>query len=253
LGLGEREILLKQKILLTVRQLMDKFPSVATIHEHAAEVTQTLGSRIHSMRESRGWTLEQLAQRAELSKAYLSRLESGDRQASIAALCAVAKAYGVSVAHLFEQPDAVADCVIVRGDIHGSGRGDVRSGGASDVGRSAMISANGLRYVPLSSSTKPFNLQPIAVTIPRDRPGSESYQHDGEEWLHVTAGRVRLTLNGAVHELETGDSVHFDSRLAHRLDAMGGSDAKIILVACLIPVALNPRRATAEPAANLVG
>jgi transcriptional regulator with XRE-family HTH domain len=211
-----------------------------TIHEHVAEVTQSLGSRLHAMRESRGWTLEHLAQRAELSKAYISRLESGERQASIAALCAVAKAFGVSVAHLFEQPDASADCVIVRAD------------GAEATGLPAKT-VNGLRYVPLSSSTKPFNLQPIAVTIPRDRPGNESYQHDGEEWVHVIQGRVRLTLAGAVHVLGVGDSVHFDSRLAHRLDALDDADARIILVACLIPVAMNQRRTSRESAANLVG
>jgi transcriptional regulator with XRE-family HTH domain len=206
---------------------------VATnLHEHAAEVSLSLGNRLHAMRESRSWTLETLAERTELSKAYLSRLESGVRQPSISVLCAIAKAFSVSIATLFEQPDEVADCVIVRG------------------GSSSVRTVNGLRYIALSSSTKPFNLQPIEVTIPHDRTGDEVYQHDGEEWLQVVAGRVQLSIGARVHQLETGDSAHFSSQLGHRLDALDGKDARIILVACQIPVALNHRREMAQSVAG---
>ncbi len=192
-----------------------------TIHEHAQKTMQSLGSRLHAMRESRGWTLEDLAERTEFSRPYLSRLEAGERQPSIVALCSIAKAFGVSVAALFEQPDRSSDCIIVRGE------------------NAVSQSVNNLQFVALSGSTKPFNLQPISVIIPADRPGDETYQHDGEEWLHVLSGRVRLCLDGTLHVLEPGDSAHFDSRLPHRLTALGGNDAKIILVACPIPVSLN--------------
>ena len=208
---------------------------MGTIYDHAGEVTASLASRLHAMRESRDWTLDDLAGRTKLSKAYLSRLEAGDRQPSLAALCAIAKAFGVSVAALFEQPDQASDCIVVRG------------------GSTTRRTANGLAYVPLSGSTKPFNLQPIEVTIPARRTGRETYQHVGEEWVHVTAGRVRLTLDGLQHVLERGDSAHFDARLPHRLDALGGEDARVILVACSIPIALTPRRQAAEAAAGLVG
>jgi transcriptional regulator with XRE-family HTH domain len=208
---------------------------MGTIYDHVEEVTQTLGSRLHAMRESRDWTLDVLAERASLSKAYLSRLEGGDRQPSLAALCALAQAFGVSIAALFEQPDQTADCIVVRG------------------GSNTSRNANGLTYVALSGSTKPFNLQPIEVTVPPDRTGDETYQHVGEEWLHVTAGRVQLSLDGKAYVLERGDSAHFDSRLPHRLDALGDQDAKIILVASPIPIALNPRREVAELTAGHVG
>jgi transcriptional regulator with XRE-family HTH domain len=208
---------------------------MGTIHEHAERVTLSLGNRLHAMRESRGWTLDILADRTQLSKAYLSRLEAGDRQPSLAALCSISTAFDISIAALFEHPDQSSDCIIVRG------------------GGTSSREANGLSYVPLSSSTKPFNLQPIEVTIPADRAGDEAYQHDGEEWLHVLSGRLRLTVDGTAHVLECGDSAHFDSRQPHRLDALDGEDARVILVACPIPIALNPRRRMAEPTAGVVG
>jgi transcriptional regulator with XRE-family HTH domain len=201
---------------------------VATIHEHADDVSLSLGSRLHVMRESRDWTLESLAERTGLSKAYLSRLEAGNRQPSIAALCAISKALGVSIASLFEQPDEKAHCVIVRG------------------GSTQSKTANGLNYRPLSSSTKRFNLHPIVVTVPAGRQGDEAYRHVGEEWLHVLSGRLTVTVNEEKHVLEPGDSAHFDSRLPHRLDALDGKDATVLLVACAIPVTLNEQVALEE-------
>jgi DNA-binding XRE family transcriptional regulator len=207
---------------------------MATIHDHAEGISLSLGHRIHSMRESRDWTLEALAERTHLSKAYLSRLESGDRQPSLAALVEIANALGVSVAALFEHPDEPADCVVVRG------------------GSTPSRQANGLEFTPLSSTTKPFNIHPIAVTVPADRPGEQSYQHDGEEWLHVCAGRVRVSVHGSQYVLETGDSAHFDSRLPHRLDALDGAEARVILVACPIPLTLNEARQPVELEASRV-
>jgi transcriptional regulator with XRE-family HTH domain len=190
--------------------------------------------RLADLRAQRGWTLEELAERSGLSKPFLSRLEAGSRQPSIAAVLTLAKVYDVSVAQLFDtQPTPADPCVIIRG-----------------AGATAKA-VNGLRYVTLSSSTKPFNLQPIGVTIPPDRPGNETYQHEGEEWLHVIAGRVRLSVDGKPHLLDPGDSAHFDSRLPHRLDALDGTEARIILVACPIPIALNPRREAVSPTAGL--
>ena len=208
---------------------------MGTIHQHAKDVSLSLGNRLLAIRESRQWTLEMLAGESGLSKAYLSRLEAGVRQPSITALCDVAKALGVSIAALFEHPDEASPCVIVR-------RGSVPG-----------KSVNGLTYHALSSSTKPFNLQPIEVTIPAHRGGKQAYQHDGEEWLHVTSGRLRLTIENQPHLLETGDSAHFDSRQPHRLDALDGKPAKVILVACPIPISLNHRRKSTESLAGVVG
>ncbi len=185
------------------------------------------------MRESRGWTLEDLADRTEMSRAYLSRLEAGNRQPSITALCAIAKAFGVSIATLFEHPDEKTNCVIIRG------------------GSTENRTANGLTYQPLSSSTKRFNLHPLIVTVPAYRTGDEAYQHVGEEWVHVLTGRLAVRIGNEQHILEPGDSVHFDSRLPHRLDAQDGQDAKVLLVACSIPLTLNGQNDSGEMSERL--
>jgi transcriptional regulator with XRE-family HTH domain len=173
----------------------------------------SFGTRLRELRLERGWTLEELACRGGLSKAFLSRLESGDRQASIAAALTLSRIFNISLASLFESQLATEPCVIVRG--------------ADTVEKSI----NGLKYVPLSNAGRFFNLQPIKVTVPVSRLGNEHYHHDGEEWIYVLSGALTLSLAGKTYNLKPDDAAHFDSRLPHRLIARGKKDAEVLLVA----------------------
>ena len=60
------------------------------------ELTQ-LGLRLRAARQSRGWTLDELASRAGMSASTLSRLESGKRQASLELLLPLTRQLGVRI------------------------------------------------------------------------------------------------------------------------------------------------------------
>jgi transcriptional regulator with XRE-family HTH domain len=173
----------------------------------------SFGARLRELRLQRGWTLEDLAGQSGLSKTFLSRLESGDRQASIAAVLTLSRIFEVSLASLFESPLATEPCIIVRG------------------GDAVELTANGLAYVPLSNSARFSNLQPMRVRVSPHRRGSQHYHHDGEEWIYVLSGALTLSLAGRTYELARGDAAHFDSRLPHRLKARGAHEAEVLVVA----------------------
>ena len=60
----------------------------------------TTGDRIRERREDRGWTQEQLAQRAGMSKGFLSDLENNKRNVSAEYVLRIANALGVSLDYL---------------------------------------------------------------------------------------------------------------------------------------------------------
>jgi len=180
----------------------------------------SFGTRLRELRRRRGWTLQELAARSGLSKAFLSRLESGDRQASIAAVLTISRIFDVSLASLFEPPPVAEPCVIVR------------------AGEAAEKTINGLDYASLSKAGRFFNLQPLRIRVSPHRRGSEHYRHDGEEWIYVLSGRLTLSLAGAVYDLLPGDAAHFEARLPHRLIAPGPGEAEVLLVAS--PVSSPP-------------
>jgi transcriptional regulator with XRE-family HTH domain len=61
-----------------------------------------LAERIRTLREERGWTQEQFAERAAMQRSYLAELELGRRNPSVRTLVKVANAFGVAVAELLE-------------------------------------------------------------------------------------------------------------------------------------------------------
>ena len=199
----------------------------------------SFGARLKELRLQRGWTLQQLSEQSGLSKTFISRLETGDRQASIAAVLTLARVFGVSLASMFETELATEPCLIVR---------------ASEA---VSKTANGLTYMPLSNAQRFFNLQPMRLLVSPARKGNEHFHHDGEEWIYLLSGRLTLSLAGKTYELEPGDAAHFDSRLPHRLIARGARDAEVLLVASpfsetgsVAPTALKQRRAIPGAAAR---
>lgn len=190
------------------------------------KLTQTemplLGARLRDLRTGRGWTQDELARRARLSKSYLSRIEDGERQPSLASLLSLAQAYGVPLASLFAAPTE-----------------ENRLGAVLRAGSLPPQKGNGLNYTPLSRPGRAANMQPIRVTVPARRLGGDQYRHDGEEWLYVLSGTLSLALADEAYVLHPGDSAHFDARLPHRLSALDGRDAELILVACVAPRMLD--------------
>jgi transcriptional regulator with XRE-family HTH domain len=204
------------------------------------EIKQQLSSfreRLRDLRAQRGWTLQELAARSGLSKAFLSRLESGDRQASIAAALTLSRVFSVSLGSFFESRIEETACIIVR---------------AADA---IEKNINGLKYVPLSNAGPLFNVQPLRVRISPSRHGNEHYHHDGEEWIYVLSGQLTLSVAGKTYDLEPGDAAHFESRLPHRLIARGNREVEVLVVAAPVwspPMNPNSTQHRAIPALKML-
>jgi len=64
-------------------------------------VYQAIGHRLSELRRGRGWTQEQLAERARTSAPYVARIEGGGRRPTVEVLAALAKALDVPLWRLF--------------------------------------------------------------------------------------------------------------------------------------------------------
>lgn len=70
------------------------------------DTTTTLGTRLRSLRQERGWNQTELGQRADLAQSEVSRYESGAATPNLANLLRLARALDVSLDVLVgrEQP-----------------------------------------------------------------------------------------------------------------------------------------------------
>ena len=182
------------------------------------ELHDALSSIAEGLREERtraGLTLEQLAQRSELSIAHLSRLESGDRQPSVAALISLSRALGVSMSTLL-------------GERRGAPAIATYPAGAT------AHRSNGLTIAACSGFPGSSTLEALQISISPDREPPEPARHRGEEWIYVVSGRLRLEFDGQVHLLDAGSTAHFDANRPHRLGAERGP-AEVLVVAADAP------------------
>jgi quercetin dioxygenase-like cupin family protein len=54
--------------------------------------------------------------------------------------------------------------------------------------------------------------------------------HPGQEFDYVIEGRLAVTIGSHELELETGDSLYFDSSEAHGMKALGGTKARFLAI-----------------------
>src|ERR1700722_7045703 len=83
--------------------------------EFAAELS-SLAASLREERARAGLPWEQLARRAELSVPHLSRLESGERQPSVAALISLSRALAVPLSTLLGERKAAPPISVYDGD-----------------------------------------------------------------------------------------------------------------------------------------
>ena len=74
-----------------------------------SRITIALGKKIRSLRLSRGWTQEQLAEYADLHVSYVVLLEKGANRATIETLEKLAQAFGISISELVHSLDETND------------------------------------------------------------------------------------------------------------------------------------------------
>jgi transcriptional regulator with XRE-family HTH domain len=158
-------------------------------------------------------TLEELADASGVSVAHLSRLESGSRHPSLATLLNVAAGLGASISELVEEPEERRPGTVVRG---------------ADA---PVFEGKGLRFQPLMPEAGPHGLSAAKVIFPVGRAEPAYHRHEGEEWLYVLSGRLRLTLGEEDTVLEPGDAAFFDGMLPHAFDVLGEEDVEVLFVA----------------------
>jgi transcriptional regulator with XRE-family HTH domain len=71
--------------------------------------TNALAFHLKAEREARGWSLADLATRAQVSKAMLSRIERGESSPTAALLGKISGAFGLTISHLLTPPEAPAE------------------------------------------------------------------------------------------------------------------------------------------------
>ena len=170
--------------------------------EEDRAIVAGIGSRLRSLRISRGKTLTEVAGATGISLSTLSRLESGLRRPTLETLLPLARTYSVTLDELAGSPRTGDPRVHMR---------SVRRQGATIIALTEKASGIGAFKYILPAPKEP------AVPDPKT--------HDGYEWLYVLSGRLRLLLGSTELILGAGEAAEFETRVPHW---MGNADREAV-------------------------
>lgn len=161
------------------------------------DVEAMVRTRLRSLRTTMGYSLDDLAERANLSPSTISRVETGKRTLGLDVLKPLADALQVSLDTLLSADDD--EDVVIR---PAPNRDGTRT--------TWMLSRPGGRT--------------IAVKIRLEPSDEPAYQqvHPGHDWFVVIEGSVRLWLGDRQIDIGTGEAAEFETMTPHAITALGG-------------------------------
>lgn len=163
------------------------------------------GRRLRSLRSVRGHSLASVASATGISISTLSRLESGQRRATLELLLPLAGLYGVSLDELVGGPRTGDPRVNMR---------STRRHGATVIALTEKASGIGAFKYILPAPGKP------EIPTPQT--------HEGYEWLYVLSGRLRLLLGSTELSLGPGEAAEFDTQVPHWMGNAGQDVAEFL-------------------------
>ena len=171
-----------------------------------------IGNKIKELRVAKGLTQEELADRCELSKGFISQLERDLTSPSIATLIDILQCLGTTLNDFFsEQPDE--QIVFHEEDFFIKEDNELH---------------NTIEWI-IPNAQKNM-MEPIRLTL---EPGGSTYRdvpHEGEEFGYVLSGSIKIHVGNKVYSAKKGESFYFTPHSAHYITASKTTGAKIIWV-----------------------
>ena len=164
-----------------------------------------IGAKLKELRILKGLTQEELADRAELSKGFISQLERDLTSPSIATLMDILQCLGTSIGEFFnETPEE-----------------QIVFGKTDYFEKHDQELKNEIKWI-IPNAQKNM-MEPILLTL---EPGGETYPdnpHEGEEFGYVLQGNISIHIGSKTYKAKKGESFYFFSDQKHYLISKAGA------------------------------
>ena len=172
-----------------------------------------IGERIRRIRVQRGLTQQELANRCELTKGFISQLECNLTSPSIATLTDILGSLGVSLKDFFTEQGS-EKTVFTVSDVFVK----------EDEKQGTAISW-------LIPNAQKNQMEPILLALKPKCSATTDDPHEGEEFGYVLSGVITLVLGEQRERVRKGESFYFKPTAPHTLINNGKTEARVLWVA----------------------
>ena len=200
---------------------------------------EQLGPRLKEYRNKAGISLREVARKLEVSPSFVSQIENGKSQPSVATLYSFARLFGVPVDHLFVESldshiegsrvpntagEVSRDLFHTPTEAWDSSKALISA--VNPTNRSKIIMESGVHWERLAA-TSDSSVNFMEIYYP---PGSQSKSdgtlltHDGFEYGYALEGEIEITVGDVTLTIAKGHSIGFDCSIPHRFRNTGSSN-----------------------------
>jgi DNA-binding Xre family transcriptional regulator len=179
----------------------------------------SLGERVRQIRRENNWTLQDLSRKTGVGPSTLSKLENNQVDVTFDTVMKICDGLDLSLLHLTNPRQSPL------------GGGGVRTVTRRDEGLPLTTPTYGLEVLCTEIAKK--SMVPVIVTVKARHLAEfpQMNQHDGEEFIYVLRGTMRLhTEIYGPTELREGDSAYYDSSMPHAFINAGPGDAVVLSI-----------------------
>ena len=175
-----------------------------------------LGRRIRAARMARRLTLEEVVSRTDFTVSWLSKVENGLLAPSLEGLVRLAEVLECSVEHLVAGLSVPPRVVI-----------DRKNGGRTSPGRDGR---GGVVIERLAEAWRERAMEPAILHVSANGQRKAVDHHEGERFLHILDGEVKVAYGDEIILLGPGDSIYLDASLPHALAPASRTAARVLSV-----------------------
>jgi transcriptional regulator with XRE-family HTH domain len=160
-----------------------------------------IGTHIRRLRLQQRRTQQEIATACGFTKSLLSKVESNAVTPPVATLVKIARTLGTSVSALMES-DSQADTVHTTAD---------------QAAQNIVKTERGYWIYPFATGRKDKRMQPFLMVAKKGEVKEHHLVHDGEEFIYVLEGQMKVQVGLAEYRLAAGDSLYFSSADEHQV------------------------------------
>ncbi|WP_316608343.1 AMP-binding protein [uncultured Ruminococcus sp.] len=182
------------------------------------EKLMEVAERIREMREISGFTVEEMAEKTEVTVEEYRAYENGTVDFPFTFIHKCALAFGLGITDILEGESArLKSYTVTR---RGGGRQTAEEEGISIVNVAPMFKNKIAEpYFCKYDYNESLQNKPIHLT-----------KHAGQEFDFVLSGKMKIQIGNNFEELQAGDSIYYNSSTPHGMIAIGGEDVKFIAI-----------------------
>lgn len=172
----------------------------------------SVGNKLRAVREERGLSQRELAERASISTNAISLIERDENSPSVSTLQNLAAALNVKMSYFFDDHEPT-QILHVKAE------------------NRPAISSKGVQIEGLDGKLNYQEMEPFLISLkPNSGIGERQVVHTGHEMVYCLSGNVEYLIDGKIFSLETGDFLLFEAHLPHLWRNVTDEDAVILLV-----------------------